>query len=214
VRKALLRKADEIDVPYEWWKVPILGYNSSKFDLNLILKELNCKEWTILPNELMVGSISTFQKIEVEHNKSGIVLVFLDAKNFVVGGSLADFVKDFGNGLVSKSQFAYEAVNSENYDEILRSTEPFTREQFYSMLRRKKISEGEYKEYTKDWNEIAKEHELKYKTKFSRWDYLERYNKNDVEIMIPPVCDLIQKGFNAQVDMLQNSSLASVSIRQ
>jgi hypothetical protein len=32
--------------------------------------------------------------------------------------------------------------------------------------------------------------------------------------MIPPVCGLIQKGFNAQVDMLQNFSLASVSIQQ
>jgi hypothetical protein len=63
VKKALLKKADEVDVPFEWWKVPMLGYYSSKFDLNLILKELNCKEWTVLPNELMVGGVISFKRL-------------------------------------------------------------------------------------------------------------------------------------------------------
>jgi hypothetical protein len=127
---------------------------------------------------------------------------------------LADFVRDFGNGLVSKSQFAYEAVNSENFREVLNSTDSFTKEQFYSMLRKKKMSDAEYKDYIKDWNLFAKGHEQKYGTKFDRWDYLEHYNKNDVEIMVPPICNLIEKAFKAQDDMLQNFSLASVSIQQ
>ena len=36
---------EEIDKICNWRKVPVVGFNSAKFDLNLILSELECDEW-------------------------------------------------------------------------------------------------------------------------------------------------------------------------
>ncbi|GHU19882.1 hypothetical protein FACS189472_10310 [Alphaproteobacteria bacterium] len=132
----LKKKADEIDIPYNWREVPILGFNSAKFDLNLILPELNCKEWKIMSDGLMIGGVSSFKKIRVKHEKTGIILAFLNARNFVEGGSLAQFVTNFGNGEMSKGMFPYEAFNSTNYMEYLNQTEPSPIEDFRSELNR------------------------------------------------------------------------------
>jgi hypothetical protein len=105
----------------------------------------------------MIGGVSTFKKIRVKHVKSGIILVFLDAKNFIAGGSLADCVKNFGDGKESKSMMAYEAFDITNYESILNSTEPFTKEQFRSILRKTHITEKDYQQYLKYWDRFKKE---------------------------------------------------------
>jgi hypothetical protein len=184
-KKALLEGAEKIDIPYNWKEVPVLGFNSSKFDLNLILKFLDCKNWHVCDEGLMIGGVSAFKKIRVKHVKSGIILVFLDAKNFVAGGSLADFVKNFGDGKESKSMMAYEAFDITNYEKILNSTEPFTKEQFKSVLRKSPITEKKYQQYLIDWESLKKAH--KGEKEFTRWDYLKYYNINDVEIMKTPM---------------------------
>jgi hypothetical protein len=60
-----------------------------------MILELNTKDWEIQPDSLMMGGVLSFRKIKVKHNTSNIILVFMDARNFVEGGSLSDFVKTF-----------------------------------------------------------------------------------------------------------------------
>jgi hypothetical protein len=123
------------DIPYNHNEVPVLGFNSAKFDLNLMINELSNDDWAIQPDSLMMGGVSSFRKIKVKHSKSDIVLVFLDAKNFVEGGSLADFVRTFGKG-ESKGMFPYEAFDYDNYNEYLINTHPSSIKDFKSFLRK------------------------------------------------------------------------------
>jgi hypothetical protein len=37
-------KYEDPDIPYNYMQVPLLGYNSAKFDMNLLLNELECKD--------------------------------------------------------------------------------------------------------------------------------------------------------------------------
>ncbi|GHU18664.1 hypothetical protein FACS189472_07320 [Alphaproteobacteria bacterium] len=242
LRQKLMHEADLVDIPYSWQEVPILGYNSSKFDMNLILHELNCDEWKVLQQGLMIGGVSSFKKIRVQHNKTGIVLVFLDAKNF-------------GSGTQSKGMFPYEAINSINYNEYLSSATPSPIKDFASELKSQDATPDEYANiYVKGWAEaktlkMATTHPSKSvksanapkparsskmpntalkspappppgpqllnpAAKFTRWDHIEHYNKNDVEIMIKPILYLIQSDFKQGVDMLQYFSRASIAIAE
>ncbi|GHU20241.1 hypothetical protein FACS189472_11250 [Alphaproteobacteria bacterium] len=210
LKEKLLKKADEIDIPYNWKEVPMLGYNSSKFDLNFIIKNLHCNDWKINEKELMIGGVSSFKKIIVTNVKSGIALAFIDAKNFVAGGTLAKFVKTFGKkGQEAKGMFPYEAFNSENYEEYLSECEPSPIEDFKSTIRNDPNLDHNY-------NLVYLKGLLKAKKNsgkgdmFSRRDYLKYYNLLDVEIMIEPVLNLIEKNYRQHVDMLQNFSLSSV----
>jgi di/tripeptidase len=153
----------------------------------------------------MMGGVSSFKKIKVKHSTSDIILVFMDVNNFIEGGSLADFVKTFENG-ESKGMFPYEAFNFDNYEEYLNSTEPSPIKDFDSFLRRTEATIDDYK------SKIAKSkisNEL-----LTRWGHIEYYNKNDVEIMVPSVIELIKFAFEDKAGMLQNFSLFSVSIQK
>ena len=69
----------------------------------------------------------------------------------------------------SKGVFPYEAINTENYNEVLSQAEPFEYEAFYSYLNQKNpLTPDDYKLYLEDTKN--------YKT---RWDYLLAYNDND-----------------------------------
>jgi hypothetical protein len=37
----LISEANNTDIPYKWWEVAVFGFNSSKFDMNLLNKYLN-----------------------------------------------------------------------------------------------------------------------------------------------------------------------------
>jgi hypothetical protein len=87
-----------------------------------------------------MGGVSSFREIKVKHSKSDIILVFLDVKNFVEGGSLADFVKTFGKG-ESEGMFPYEVFDYDKYNEYSSSTEPSPIRDFDSFLRRTNATE-------------------------------------------------------------------------
>jgi hypothetical protein len=126
--KQLRSQAQEIDIPYKWWEVPVLGFNSACFDANLLNKYLNCEEWHIMNEGLMNGGISKFQKLKVKNVKTGMVLVFFGAKRFVEGGSLDNKVRNFVGNQVTKGMAPYEAINKE----YVKSTEIFPLEDFKS----------------------------------------------------------------------------------
>jgi hypothetical protein len=143
-----------------------------------------------------------------------IYVKFLDIMNFSTPMPLREFVKTFrdkndpDNVEESKGYFAYEAINSSNYDEVLSKKGPFTQEDFYSSMTKKTISDEEYKEYIDSYNEMtanSSENDL------TRWEQVENYNKKDVEIMIKPILFLIDFWAKYRINMLDFVSLASCS---
>jgi hypothetical protein len=178
--------------------VPVLGYNSSRFDLNFLLTYLHQPpQWFI---ETTIGELTNFKMTKVK-SENGVTLKFLDAMNFTTPQSLAQFVKSFGSsGEEAKGIFAYESINTANVYEILDMKEPFKQEEFNSYLKNTTLNDKDYQDYLEDWQKKGFE---------DRWDYLEYYNKNDVTIMISPLDNLIAMMFKDGVDMLANITLAS-----
>jgi hypothetical protein len=74
--------------------VPVLGYNSSKFDMNFLINILHDP-----PNhhvESIIGNLIYFKQVMVR-TADGTCLKFLDAMNYAPPQTLDSFVKTFGN---------------------------------------------------------------------------------------------------------------------
>jgi hypothetical protein len=180
--------------------VPVLSFNSARFDMNLIIHILhNPPHWYI---EFIIGNLNYF-KMVIVRRFDGLCLKFFDAMNYTPPQTLDSFVKTFGNNKdLQKGVFAYDGFNSTNSMETLNNTEPFTQVDFHSTLRDSYISDKDYETYLQDW-----------KTKIfaNRWEYLKFYNINYVKIMISPIDNLINMFFKWKVDMLANITLASIA---
>ncbi|KAI5516342.1 DNA/RNA polymerase superfamily, partial [Trichomonas vaginalis G3] len=101
----------------EFNKVNIIGFNSGKFDLNLILRDLNTAKWKI---KSMLGSSSQFKQIIVKKTNCPYELRFIDIRNYIAGGTLDQFTQDFGNNKSRvKSFFPYQFITWENYEDEL-----------------------------------------------------------------------------------------------
>jgi hypothetical protein len=180
--------------------VPVLGFNSARFDMNFIIDILhNPPHWYI---EFIIGNLNYF-KMETVRTFDGLCLKFLDAMDYAPPQTLDSFVKTFGNVKeLQKGVFAYDGFNSTNYMEVLNKSEPFAQVDFHSTLRDSDISDKDYQTYLEDW---------KIKGFPNRWEYLKYYNINDVEIMISPIDKLINMFFKWKVDMLANITLAGIA---
>ncbi|KAI5498529.1 DNA/RNA polymerase superfamily, partial [Trichomonas vaginalis G3] len=132
----------------EFNKANIIGFNSGKFDLNLILRDLNTAKWKI---KSMLGSSSQFKQIIVKKTNVPYELRFIDIRNYIAGGTLDQFTQDFGNNKSRvKSFFPYQFITWENYEEELYKEEPFTKDSFYSALTQETISDSDYQIYLND----------------------------------------------------------------
>ncbi|KAA6359540.1 MAG: hypothetical protein EZS28_044933, partial [Streblomastix strix] len=156
----------------QYFEVPVIGFNSAKFDTSLVFKNLKSKDWTI---SKYLGSTSIAKQIVVKHKQFGIQLRFVDFKIYTTHTRLKDCVRDFG-GIYKKGKFPHEFINTNNYMEELNKSDPFPIDAFDNQLRNKKLSEIKYKEY------LVKA--AKHKT---RWDYLQHYNILDTRILIEPI---------------------------
>jgi hypothetical protein len=145
--------------------VPIIGFNSSRFDSKLIYKFLhNPPYWSFKSS---MGD-SAYKMITVqkglanyeddslfgdnddeedepmadndEDDSNQLKLKFLDLLNFVSPSTLEKVVKDFGGDDLKKNEmkgcFAYEAFDSIDVFEVLSSTNAFSRDEFYSYLKK------------------------------------------------------------------------------
>ena len=178
--------------------VCILGYNSGRFDMNLLIPYLNSDGWVIKD---FIGTLSSFKSMTVQTIDKTRAVTFMDAMHYVTPQPLKDFILNFGSeGCSEKGIFPYEAFNTENYKEVLSKSEPFTHDSFYSYLNQKNISDEEYAAYVEDAKNFA-----------TRWNYLEYYNKLDTIGMISPLDNLIELNAKYHIDMLSNLSLSSNS---
>ncbi|KAA6393393.1 MAG: hypothetical protein EZS28_011081 [Streblomastix strix] len=175
----------------QYFEVPVIGFNSAKFDTSLVFKNLKSKEQTI---SQYLCSSTIAKQIVVKHKKFGVWLKFVDFKIYTTHTRLKDCVRDFGNGLYKKGHFPHEFVNVNNYMEDLNKSEPFPREAFDNKLRNKQLSEDKYKEYLVE--------AFKFKT---RCDYLQYHNIFDTQTLIELIDFLINLTFRYKIDMLNRS---------
>ena len=181
----------------------IIGFNSSKFDLNLILSNLCGTKWRI---RTIIGSSSAYKLLTIYPvsdktvDETKIGLRFIDIRNYIAGGTLDQFTKDFGHndGKRVKNFFPYQFVTVQNWKEELFKEEPFKKEHFYSDLTKTDITDEDYATYLEDTKNFK-----------NRLDYFIHYCDMDVKIMIDPIDAIIAETFEYNVDMLHNMSLSS-----
>ncbi|KAA6403411.1 MAG: hypothetical protein EZS28_001058 [Streblomastix strix] len=70
-------KYDDENIPFDKY-VKILGWNSSRFDIALLLDALYCELWTMC---VTIGDLNNTKSITVKHKKSRMKLQFIDAEN-------------------------------------------------------------------------------------------------------------------------------------
>ncbi|KAA6368309.1 MAG: hypothetical protein EZS28_036164, partial [Streblomastix strix] len=181
----------------QYYEVPVIGFNSAKFDTSVLFKNLKSKDWVI---SKYLGSSTIAKQIVIKHKYSCIQLRFIDFKIYTMQNKLKDAVRDFGNGQYKKGRFPHEFININNFMEEMNKNEPFSIEAFDNQLRNKKLSEIKYQVYLIEAIQFA-----------NRWDYLKHYNILDTRVLIEPIDYLIDLMFKYKVDMLANISMSQCS---
>ncbi|KAA6367950.1 MAG: hypothetical protein EZS28_036523, partial [Streblomastix strix] len=202
-RKVIDSNKYEDETIQQHYEIPVIGFNSSKFDVALILKNLQSDEWQIIK---YLGSGSNAKQIIVKHNVSGIKLRFIDAMIYSTKMKLKQFIKDFTpktattekTEIPTKLKFPYEFINFDNYVQELDKSEPFPQEAFRNSIKNKNISTIKYQNYLSIAQQFS-----------NRWDYLRHYNLQDTRLMIEPLDYLIDMFFNYKIDMLQFMSMSA-----
>ncbi|KAA6372693.1 MAG: hypothetical protein EZS28_031780 [Streblomastix strix] len=184
-------------IPYSM-EVPIVGFNSSRFDISLIISQMQCKDWTI---SNYTGSASTAKQVTEHHKKLNLKVKFVDMLTYLQPMELKQAAKDFRDGYDDKKGlFPYEAFNTDNVNEVLSKSEPFTMEDFNSSLKKTKISQQDYQIYLEDAKRFQ-----------NRWDYLQFYNEQDTYMTIKPLMTLISLQLKYKIDLFSFMSMAACS---
>ncbi|KAA6403911.1 MAG: hypothetical protein EZS28_000567 [Streblomastix strix] len=175
--------------------VKVLGWNSSKFDIVLLLDALDCELWTM---GVPIGDLNNTKSITVTYKKSYMKLQFIDADNLFGSMSLKACVKDHGDKSENKDVFPYEIINSKNWKQVFVKSEPFEQEDFKSQPKGgHSITKDEYDQYL-----------INFKRFTNRLEYLKYYNINDTEIMIKPLMNLFDTFEQFNIDVLHYISIA------
>ncbi|KAA6375654.1 MAG: hypothetical protein EZS28_028820 [Streblomastix strix] len=189
---------DKHYIPYKP-QISTIGFNSKKFDINLLLKHLIKNKTKIQ----YIGSTTQAKSTVVSHQDYDFDLRFVDILSFIPpNNTLKQFVEKFGIKSIklTKGIFPYGSFNYDNYQLVLSQSEAFTKDDFYDKLNNKNIIEEDYEQYCNDSTNFE-----------SRWEYLKHYNIRDVTCMINPINHLIQITWEEKVDMLGCISLAQIA---
>ena len=149
---------------------PVTGYNSAKYDLNLVKAELveALKKYTTIQG--VIRRQTSYTSIRCKD------LQFLDVINYIAPGfSLAKYVSCYADEGHAKGHFCYEHLTS--YDKLFDEQLPDITA-FSSKLKGTKMSPQEYEECQKIWTS----HNMKYLHEFLRF-----YNNNDVKIFLAAI---------------------------
>ena len=169
-------------------QIPVLGFNSSKYDINLIKQHIaKVLELHDSDHQFVVKKNNAYSCIANESFK------FLDVLNYLAGGSsYSKFLKAFGVN-ESKGFFPYEYFD---HPDKLDETSLPPHESFYSELKQKNISVEDYQFLQKVW----KEKEMK-----TFRDLLIWYNNLDVGPFVEAV-EKLQSFYQKQgIDIFKNA---------
>ncbi|KAA6404234.1 MAG: hypothetical protein EZS28_000254 [Streblomastix strix] len=189
---------DKHYIPYKP-QVSVIGFNSKKFDMNLLLKHLIKNKTKIQ----YIGSTTQAKQTVVSLQDYDFDLKFIDILSFIPpNNTLKQFVEKFETkGIKLKKRiFPHCSFNYDNYKLVLGLTTLFTKDDFYDKLNNKNISDEDYEQYCNDSINFE-----------NRWEYLKYYNIRDVTCMINLINHLIQITWEEKVDMLGCMSLAQIA---
>ncbi|KAA6386162.1 MAG: hypothetical protein EZS28_018312 [Streblomastix strix] len=159
---------------------------------------MQCKDRTI---SNYIRSPTQAKEVIVHHKRMNLKVKFVDMLTYLQPMELKQAAKEFGDGYDDKKGlFPYEAFNTDNVNQILSKSEPFSMEDFNSSLKKTKISQKDYQIYLEDAKRFK-----------NRWDYLQYYNEQDTYIMIKPLMTLICLQFKYKIDMFSFMSMAACS---
>ena len=166
-------------------QLPVLGFNSGKYDLNLIKP--------YLLKRVMNDDLNVIKRGNVFMSLSTSRLRFLDLSLYLAPGfSLDQFLRAYQT-TVFKGKFPYEFLDS--YEKLDYDRLP-SKEAFYNALKNTEISDTDYAECQRIWREEGM-------VKLS--DYLKFYNIRDVV----PFLEAIEKQFDfyktLQCDMFKDA---------
>ncbi|KAA6363548.1 MAG: hypothetical protein EZS28_040925 [Streblomastix strix] len=128
----------------QYYEVPVIRFNSAKFDTSVLFKNLKSKYWVI---SKYLGQSTIAKQIVMKHKCSIIEFRFIDFKIYSMQNRLKDAVRDFDNGKYQKGHFLHEFLNVNNYIDELNKSELFTQDPFDNKLRNKQLSDAKYKDY-------------------------------------------------------------------
>ena len=171
----------QIKLKYETWmrEIPVIGFNSGKYDINMVKPYLIKALITTDPIEFVVKKSNAFVCLKTKRLK------FLDIRNYLAAGfSYATYLKAYKCSAI-KGYFPYEWMDDL---EKLKLPNLPAHQAFYSSLKNCNITDEEYAYCQQVWKE---ENMSTFK------DYLVWYNNRDVA----PFMDALQKQFNFYVQL-------------
>lgn len=167
-------------------QVPILGFNSGMYDININITEFM--------NELKGGKITAIKNGNTYKALIGGRFKFLDITQYIPPDyNLDKYITAFNPNGCKKSIFPYEYVSS--YDRLNDDINHLTRESFFSTLKNKGIS-------VKEWEEFV-ENKKKYEWK-TVMDLLRYYNNLDVKPFLEAVLNHREFFYDLNIDMFKD----------
>lgn len=175
----------------------VLGFNSGRYDLNVIMPFIihYCREHDI--NVLPIKRGSTYVSVNCE------TIQFLDISNYLgAGTSYAKYLQAYNPKGEMKAHFPYEWFT--NLEKLNETCLP-PHEAFYSKLKAKNISVDEYDECLSAWNERKMQ---------SMRDYLTYYQMLDVTPFLAAVANQVQFYSEKGLDLFKSAvSLPGISFK-
>ncbi|KAA6381364.1 MAG: hypothetical protein EZS28_023108 [Streblomastix strix] len=110
-------------------QVPVIGFDSSKFDFSLIFQNLQCADLEI---KNYIGSSGMAKQIVIQHKHLDVKLKFIDVLTYQTPITLKEFAQTFNSEI----------------------DEPFPIESFDSTLKKTSIKQDEYDQYVQDAKNI------------------------------------------------------------
>jgi G:T-mismatch repair DNA endonuclease (very short patch repair protein) len=170
-------------------RVPVIGFNSGRYDINLIKREFHTFFTTQQKEE--IHTIKRCNQYIAIYTKN---CLFLDMFNYLAPGySYANYLKAFVKD-DCKGFFPYEWMD--NIRKLQNKTLP-PRQAFYSSLTKKTITKSEYKSCKDVW---------KQKNMKIFQDYLIYYNNKDVAPFVHAISEHAKFFIERGIDMFKDGS--------
>ncbi|KAA6396420.1 MAG: hypothetical protein EZS28_008052 [Streblomastix strix] len=162
-------KYNDENIP-QCFDVPVLGWDSSKFDTSLIFRNLHSNQYVI---SKYIGSGSHPKQNVVRNTKNSITLKFIDAKSYLAPNmEYETFVKDIGKTLKNSS------ISIDQYNNYISRNEVAA------------IVDGTLQSnyFVNTCNQYD-----------TRWDYMRNCIEQDTKMMLHPIDNMINFYFEFKI---------------
>ena len=175
-------------------QVPVLGFNSGRYDINMI-KEYFVRDLAIISDVNVAKKENSYMFLSSPKFK------FLDVKNYLAPGLSYDAWCRAHGCELQKLVFPYEWFDS---FEKLNHKGPVKYEDFFSSLKGENISQEEYQNFCDEFHKRGCE---------TMKDWLKEYNLADVKPFIEALEKTREQYYPDEIDLLKDAvSIASISM--